>query len=185
MSVDPLAPEYPHNSPYAFSENKVIQFIELEGLEIAPNWRLQYQHISGEDHSKSQALEAGGLLTGLGLLFTPSAWGMANPMAAERVLATTAEVVTGADMGPTANDIIPPGTGRKVVGAVEEMLDAATPKVDDVLVGPRGGLRIPEKPKVAPKMEPITLAPNADPFAPPLEANNLRKIFGAEDIARH
>ena len=24
LSVDPLAPEYPHNSPYAFSENQVI-----------------------------------------------------------------------------------------------------------------------------------------------------------------
>ncbi len=32
--VDPLAPSYPHNSPYAFSENRVIDMIELEGLEI-------------------------------------------------------------------------------------------------------------------------------------------------------
>jgi hypothetical protein len=31
--VDPLAPDYPHNSPYAFSENVVIHAIELEGLE--------------------------------------------------------------------------------------------------------------------------------------------------------
>jgi RHS repeat-associated protein len=33
FAVDPLAPEYPHNSPYAFSENRVIDAIELEGLE--------------------------------------------------------------------------------------------------------------------------------------------------------
>lgn len=33
MSVDPLAPKYPHNSPYAFSENRVIDAVELEGLE--------------------------------------------------------------------------------------------------------------------------------------------------------
>ncbi len=33
FSVDPLAPEYPHNSPYAFSENRVIDGVELEGLE--------------------------------------------------------------------------------------------------------------------------------------------------------
>jgi hypothetical protein len=33
LSVDPLAPDYPHNSPYAFSENRVIDAIELEGLE--------------------------------------------------------------------------------------------------------------------------------------------------------
>lgn len=33
LSVDPLAPDYPWNSPYAFSENNVIAFFELEGLE--------------------------------------------------------------------------------------------------------------------------------------------------------
>jgi hypothetical protein len=33
LSVDPLAPDYPHNSPYAFSENVVINAVELEGLE--------------------------------------------------------------------------------------------------------------------------------------------------------
>lgn len=33
FAVDPLAPEYPHNSPYAFSENRVLDAIELEGLE--------------------------------------------------------------------------------------------------------------------------------------------------------
>ncbi|MBS1581100.1 MAG: hypothetical protein JST66_02765 [Bacteroidetes bacterium] len=35
LSIDPLAAKYPWNSPYAFSENQVIQFIELEGLEKA------------------------------------------------------------------------------------------------------------------------------------------------------
>ena len=34
FAVDPLAPQYPHNSPYAFSENRVIDGIELEGLEV-------------------------------------------------------------------------------------------------------------------------------------------------------
>ena len=33
FSIDPLFKEYPHNSPYAFSENRVIDGIELEGLE--------------------------------------------------------------------------------------------------------------------------------------------------------
>jgi len=33
FAIDPLAPEYPHNSPYAFSENRVIDGVELEGLE--------------------------------------------------------------------------------------------------------------------------------------------------------
>jgi RHS repeat-associated protein len=33
LSIDPLAKKYPHNSPYAFSENRVIDGVELEGLE--------------------------------------------------------------------------------------------------------------------------------------------------------
>jgi RHS repeat-associated protein len=34
LSLDPLSKEYPWNSPYAFAENKVIRYVELEGLEI-------------------------------------------------------------------------------------------------------------------------------------------------------
>jgi RHS repeat-associated protein len=34
FAIDPLSPKYPHNSPYAFSENRVIDGIELEGLEV-------------------------------------------------------------------------------------------------------------------------------------------------------
>jgi hypothetical protein len=33
FSVDPLSAKYPYNSPYAFSENVVINAVELEGLE--------------------------------------------------------------------------------------------------------------------------------------------------------
>ncbi len=33
LSVDPLAPDYPWNSPYAFAENDVIRNIDLEGAE--------------------------------------------------------------------------------------------------------------------------------------------------------
>jgi RHS repeat-associated protein len=35
FAVDPLAAEYPWNSPYAFSENVVIHMVELEGLEAS------------------------------------------------------------------------------------------------------------------------------------------------------
>lgn len=35
LSLDPLTKKYPWNSPYAFSENRVIDGVELEGLE----WR--------------------------------------------------------------------------------------------------------------------------------------------------
>ncbi|NVK66975.1 MAG: hypothetical protein HWE22_20450, partial [Flavobacteriales bacterium] len=34
LSLDPLAPQYPHNSPFAFAENRVIDGVELEGLEF-------------------------------------------------------------------------------------------------------------------------------------------------------
>jgi RHS repeat-associated protein len=34
FAVDPLFADYPHNSPYAFSENRVIDGVELEGLEF-------------------------------------------------------------------------------------------------------------------------------------------------------
>ncbi len=33
LSIDPLEKDYPWNSPYAFSENRVIDGVELEGLE--------------------------------------------------------------------------------------------------------------------------------------------------------
>lgn len=33
FNIDPLAEKYVHNSPYAFSENKVTSHVELEGLE--------------------------------------------------------------------------------------------------------------------------------------------------------
>jgi hypothetical protein len=38
FAVDPLAKEYSYNSPYAFSENVVINANELEGLEIVYNY---------------------------------------------------------------------------------------------------------------------------------------------------
>lgn len=34
LSVDPLVKDYEYNSPYAFSENRVIDGIEIEGLEV-------------------------------------------------------------------------------------------------------------------------------------------------------
>lgn len=34
LSIDPLSSKYPHNSPYAFSENRVNDGVELEGLEV-------------------------------------------------------------------------------------------------------------------------------------------------------
>ncbi|HBH05977.1 MAG TPA: hypothetical protein DDX92_05190 [Flavobacteriales bacterium] len=64
LSLDPLAPDYPHNSPYAFSENRVIDGVELEGLEyetihhfIDPDAKLEVSrvheiHMTTENNSK-------------------------------------------------------------------------------------------------------------------------------------
>ncbi|WP_340067369.1 RHS repeat-associated core domain-containing protein, partial [Ascidiimonas aurantiaca] len=48
VSVDPLADSYVHNATYAFAENKVIMFNELEGLEITLN---KFQRMSYENKS--------------------------------------------------------------------------------------------------------------------------------------
>lgn len=44
LSIDPLAPKYAYNSPYAFSENRVVDGVELEGLEFfvgtIPPWMI-------------------------------------------------------------------------------------------------------------------------------------------------
>ncbi|MDQ3072655.1 MAG: hypothetical protein M3Q97_05275 [Bacteroidota bacterium] len=42
FTVDPLFKDYPWNSPYAFSENRVIDRIELEGLESSAEWLWSY-----------------------------------------------------------------------------------------------------------------------------------------------
>lgn len=41
FNIDPLAEKYVHNSTYAFSENKVVAHIELEGLEA---WDIKYSN---------------------------------------------------------------------------------------------------------------------------------------------
>ncbi|OEJ99382.1 hypothetical protein A8C32_09485 [Flavivirga aquatica] len=64
FAVDPLAPEYPHNSPYAFSENRVIDRIEREGLESS-FYMLGMKEIDGgnyfqlvEVHQVGQGMES-------------------------------------------------------------------------------------------------------------------------------
>jgi len=52
LSVDPLAPDYPHNSPYAFSENRVIDGVELEGLEFLSQCAIIELRNDGEIHLK-------------------------------------------------------------------------------------------------------------------------------------
>ncbi len=53
--IDPLTKKYPHNSSYAFSENRVIDAVELEGAEC----KLVGQ-LSDELHKADEALKASG-----------------------------------------------------------------------------------------------------------------------------
>lgn len=46
FSIDPLSSSYPWNSPYAFSENRVVSMIELEGLEAVSPWTMFKNSIS-------------------------------------------------------------------------------------------------------------------------------------------
>ena len=61
LSLDPLSASYPHNSPYAFSENRVIDGVELEGAEYLP-----FMAIYPDDKTRVQVVQAqGALMTSL------------------------------------------------------------------------------------------------------------------------
>jgi RHS repeat-associated protein len=47
FAIDPLSDAYPHNSPYAFSENVVINAVELEGLE-----KVHVYNVTFDGHGK-------------------------------------------------------------------------------------------------------------------------------------
>jgi len=51
FAIDPLAPYYPWNSPYAFSENRVIEGMELEGLEVYFSATGAYLGMLGRDRN--------------------------------------------------------------------------------------------------------------------------------------
>ncbi len=67
FSIDPLAEKYLYNSPYAFSENKVVAHIELEGLESVLNTltkvagqKSTMQHIRNANNSINIPLKVSG-----------------------------------------------------------------------------------------------------------------------------
>ena len=58
FAIDPLAGSYPWNSPYAFSENRVIDAIELEGLEsFQINVTTEYGVVTSVEVIKNDDLE--------------------------------------------------------------------------------------------------------------------------------
>ena len=73
FNIDPLAEKYTHNSTYAFSENRVIDARELEGLEAklindhTVEWRVKVENNLGNDYSKTLLTDAAGVLSQNGL----------------------------------------------------------------------------------------------------------------------
>ncbi len=61
LSVDPLSPKYPYNSTYAFSENRLIDGIELEGLEFSKRmkWKKVVQSLFSLKNNEA-AINQGG-----------------------------------------------------------------------------------------------------------------------------
>ncbi len=53
FAVDPLTADYPWNSPYAFSENRVIDGVELEGLEY-----IHYKAIESDDKTQLHIMKS-------------------------------------------------------------------------------------------------------------------------------
>lgn len=62
FNVDPLADKYVHNSPYAFSENKVTAHIELEGLEAVSYLN---KEIAGVENAVGQVVDGVKALPGV------------------------------------------------------------------------------------------------------------------------
>ena len=64
FAVDPLAAKYPYYSQYAFSGNRVIDMIELEGLEPKETPDKEGQEGSGTDrrHPTKRSLDNGGVV---------------------------------------------------------------------------------------------------------------------------
>jgi RHS repeat-associated protein len=52
FAVDPLSKNYPHNSTYAFSENTVVNAIELEGLEKVDVYNWAYNSTTKKNEMK-------------------------------------------------------------------------------------------------------------------------------------
>jgi RHS repeat-associated protein len=65
FSVDPLASKYPHNGTYNFSENRVIDGLELEGLEwtsstegVSTSWTLKIKVLNSSKVSTDAQFKA-------------------------------------------------------------------------------------------------------------------------------
>ena len=91
IEIDPLADKYVYNSTYAFSENKVTNHVELEGLEACESFALRNEKrlFSGEQteaqySANIKAQATGGLVAG-GVVFSLMFPAIASPIIAADV----------------------------------------------------------------------------------------------------
>lgn len=83
--MDPLTSSYPHNSPYAFSENRVVDGVELEGLEVLSVGKVDTYSIGG-----SYSIERGIVFAPEGAyLYKTTAWGLESNISLSRQLSIT------------------------------------------------------------------------------------------------
>ncbi|MBT2623212.1 hypothetical protein J7E44_20845 [Chryseobacterium sp. ISL-6] len=75
FNIDPLSEKYAYQSHYNFSENRVVNARELEGLEAKPindntiEWRVKIDNKYGHDYSKTLLQDAAGILSQNGVTY--------------------------------------------------------------------------------------------------------------------
>jgi hypothetical protein len=141
--VDPLSGEYPWNSTYAFSENKALQYRELEGKEGDPAWAERHAErlIDPEYAEANLRIHESGVLAGgmvalsVGVVLGPAAikgaafWAAANPLSAGAYAIGGGEFLLGVfDPNPMGSVQLPgplDDAGRGVRQAVSNYVEAA------------------------------------------------------------
>jgi RHS repeat-associated protein len=130
LSIDPLVKDYPWNSPYAFSENRVIDGIDFEGSEYLPHWKLIDHRTPGDmttvgvhGHNFIRGaynMLAGGWNLGVGLATgdvkpVPGVWQYQVVDAMEQSVSTTADAfIYGRpeDIDAVGSDLLLAGAGK-------------------------------------------------------------------------
>ena len=132
-AVDPLSAKYPWNSSYAFSENRVIDGIELEGLEFSGFNALDLINqkmtaLFDNNFGKNMAISANDLTKGV----AKQAWNAVinNLDIIGTVVTTTGYVMYLTPYSPAAPGIIKTGEGISLIATGVEVYDDVVNKKD-------------------------------------------------------
>jgi RHS repeat-associated protein len=130
LSVDPLAPDYPWNSPYAFSENRVIDAVELEGAEKY-DFRLKFN--SQSRSSLTLVKESEIVETGItGYTFLPKENSMLVPVYGDIINAIQEYTVNGISLPiRTVNKLIIPMSHEEMTNVLDNEIDIVQKKIEN------------------------------------------------------